>query len=450
MVMKLATTLLALAAPLISGHGIVSNPPAEFRSDVMRTKYVATIQANFPGKFDDSPQTNVANFNKAFKAQSQFKTLRDMLDPHGPDCGYTLTNVDKKAIPGNGQMTWKNPDTGEGFIPSHKGPCEVWIDNERVFQNDDCATNFPQSPEVNLPVDYSSCGANGCMLRFYWLALHEPMWQVYKNCVPLKGNGQGPAPGPAPLPNGGQCSNVQANVDYYGNDIKNLGVWGSNQDKVSACCKACTSTGGCKGFTVNGDTCWLKSKLENPSPRDNCFSAANAGSGPAPLPNGGQCSNVQANVDYYGNDIKNLWVSGNDQDKVSACCNACSSTGGCNGFTVNGNTCWLKSKLENPSPRDNCFSATGNGASNGGGSSAQCGSVASNVDYYGNDIRNFQVNGDANSQLSQCCNGCSSTGGCVGFSINGGTCWLKSKLENYRTSNGVVSGRIQKSRLRRV
>ncbi|KDO29253.1 hypothetical protein SPRG_22161 [Saprolegnia parasitica CBS 223.65] len=191
-------SLFALAAPLVAGHGIISNPLAEFTPNVMRTTYVTRIQANFPGKFDDSPQTNVANFNKAFKAQTQFKTLRDMLDPQGPDCGNTLTNGAKKAIPTNGMMTWQNPDTGEGFIPSHTGPCEVWIDNKRVFQNDDCATNFPAKPAANLPVDYSSCGANGCMLRFYWLALHEPMWQVYKNCVPLKGNGQQPTSAPKP------------------------------------------------------------------------------------------------------------------------------------------------------------------------------------------------------------------------------------------------------------
>ncbi|OQR86397.1 hypothetical protein ACHHYP_10568 [Achlya hypogyna] len=186
--------LLAVCAPLATGHGIVSNPAAEFQPNVMRTTYVARIQANFPGKFDDSPQNNVAAFTKAFKAQSQFKTLRDMLEPHGPACGNTLTNVAKKSIPTNGKLTWQNPDTGEGFIPSHTGPCEVWLDDKRVFQNDDCATNFPQKPAAYLPVDYSSCTGNGCMLRFYWLALHEPQWQVYKNCVPLQGNGKAPSP----------------------------------------------------------------------------------------------------------------------------------------------------------------------------------------------------------------------------------------------------------------
>ncbi|EQC24789.1 hypothetical protein SDRG_17317, partial [Saprolegnia diclina VS20] len=121
-----------------------------------------------------------------------------MLDPQGPDCGNTLTTGAKKSIPSDGTMTWQNPDTGEGFVPSHTGPCEVWLDDKRVFQNDDCATNFPAKPAAHLPIDYSSCSGDGCMLRFYWLALHEPMWQVYKNCVPLEGNGEKPSPTDAP------------------------------------------------------------------------------------------------------------------------------------------------------------------------------------------------------------------------------------------------------------
>ncbi|EQC26776.1 hypothetical protein SDRG_15426 [Saprolegnia diclina VS20] len=518
---------------------------AEFIPDVMRTTYVATIQAFLPGKFDDSPATNVANFNKAFAAQSQYKTLRDLLDLSGPDCGNTRTNVAPKPIPSDGMMTWQNPDTGEGFIPSHTGPCEIWLDNNRVFQNDNCATNFPTAPAARLPVDYTKCGPNGCMLRFYWLALHQPQWQVYKNCVPLQGNEQGstptvaPAPAttptvaPAPAPattssstsaplNGGQCSNVAIGVDYYGNDVNSLYVSGTDQDKVTACCTACTTTIGCNGFTINGETCWLKSKLVNASTCPNCISASfvtstttqapplNGGkcgtvqeqvdyygndlglfrvsgsgqdrvtacctactttigcngftvngdmcwlkskldvatscpnclsaafSGPsyptqAPPLNGGQCANVQTGIDYYGNDLGNLYVSGTDQDKVSACCSACTQKIDCMGFTVHGDMCWLKSKLLNPTLCPDCISASA-------GSKAQCGSIASNTDYYGNDIASFQVLGDDLSQRTQCCNGCASTSGCVGFAINSGTCWLKNKLGDKSNSPGVVSG----------
>ncbi|KDO30778.1 hypothetical protein SPRG_04679 [Saprolegnia parasitica CBS 223.65] len=217
--LPLRCSALLTSLALVAGHGIVTNPAAEFSPNVMRTNYVATIQANLPGKFDGSPQDNVAAFTSAFKAQSQFKTLRDMLEPQGPACGNSLPNASKKTIPSDGTMTWLNPDTGEGFISSHTGPCEVWLDDKRVFQNDDCPTNFPQKPAAHLPVDYSSCGGAGCMLRFYWLALHQPQWQVYsqlkqpvwnENCVPLQGNGQavkadGPSSSPSMAPAPG-CS----------------------------------------------------------------------------------------------------------------------------------------------------------------------------------------------------------------------------------------------------
>ncbi|OQR85334.1 hypothetical protein ACHHYP_11930, partial [Achlya hypogyna] len=275
MFQKLTALVVAVALPLTTAHGIVSSPAAEFDASKMRTSYVDRIEAFFPGKFDDSPQVNVANFNAAFKAQSQFKTLRDMLDPHGPDCGYTLTNVAKKAIPSDGTLTWQNPDTGEGFIPSHTGPCEVWINDKRVFQNDDCATNFPQAPAAKLPVDYSSCTGDSCMLRFYWIALHQPQWQVYKNCVPLQGNGgQATASTAAPSSpvSGGQCSDITADVDYYGNDIAHQSVSGSAQDQVTQCCSACTTTSGCVGFTINSGTCWLKHTLTNATPRQGVVS----------------------------------------------------------------------------------------------------------------------------------------------------------------------------------
>jgi len=163
----------------VSGHGYLTSPLAEFVPGVMETSYITRFQANFPGKFDDSPANNVKTFTAAFNQQTQFKTLRDMLASYGSECGNTIKDATAKEIPSDGMLTWQNVDTGEGFIPSHTGPCEVWLDDKRVFQGDDCATQFPSKPAAHIPIDYSSCGSNGCVLRFYWLAIHEPMWQVY-------------------------------------------------------------------------------------------------------------------------------------------------------------------------------------------------------------------------------------------------------------------------------
>jgi len=114
-----AATLLIRASTTVLAHGILTQPQAEFDSSKMKTSNVTTIQANFPGKFDGSPDENAQAFTAAFKAQSTFKTLRDMLDPQGPDCGYTLINVSPKPIPSDGKVVWQNPDTQEGFVSSH-------------------------------------------------------------------------------------------------------------------------------------------------------------------------------------------------------------------------------------------------------------------------------------------------------------------------------------------
>ncbi|OQR91370.1 hypothetical protein ACHHYP_20191 [Achlya hypogyna] len=269
-----------------SGHGIVSNPAAEFPPDVMRTTYVDRIDAFFPGKFDDSPESNLAAFNAAFKQQSQYKTLRDMLEPRGPPCGNTLTDVAKKPIPADGTMTWQNPDTGEGFVPSHKGPCEVWLDDKRVFQNDDCPGNYPQAPAATLKIDYSSCASSGCMLRFYWIALHEPKWQVYKNCVPLQGGSGAESPAMEPSENVGKpsgksdsnggktggnakCSDMKRNSDYIGGDMSHHTVGGDESAQYSACCAACAGATGCAGFSLKEKVCYLKSSIGSPTSMNN-------------------------------------------------------------------------------------------------------------------------------------------------------------------------------------
>lgn len=58
-----------------------------------------------------------------------------------------------------------------------QGPCELWIDDTRVWHYDDCRGSFPEYP-AKIPTDYSACKGN-CLVSFYWLALHSPQWQIY-------------------------------------------------------------------------------------------------------------------------------------------------------------------------------------------------------------------------------------------------------------------------------
>ncbi|TYZ56576.1 hypothetical protein PybrP1_013224, partial [[Pythium] brassicae (nom. inval.)] len=69
------------------------------------------------------------------------------------------------------------------------GPCELWLDDTRVMQDDDCESTF-LGRIPTWKIDFSSCKGS-CTLRWFWLGLQDggKRWQVYKNCVPLKGTG---------------------------------------------------------------------------------------------------------------------------------------------------------------------------------------------------------------------------------------------------------------------
>ncbi|KAF0712486.1 Aste57867_4816 [Aphanomyces stellatus] len=195
----LSTVILASIMTVAAGHGYLVDPKATYNQVDDFTKYAGTIDGykampNAGGIYDQDPRTNANNFNAAFKT-SKYTSLRDLVqkngDPGGP-CGFTNPNGDAQALPG--VVKWGH-SANEAFTPSHEGPCEVWCDNTRVFQNDDCPANIPNG---QMPIDKSKCqGAK--QLYFVWAALHTSSWQIYKTCVKLQGGG-GPTP-PSPPSN---------------------------------------------------------------------------------------------------------------------------------------------------------------------------------------------------------------------------------------------------------
>ncbi|KAF0703499.1 hypothetical protein As57867_006560, partial [Aphanomyces stellatus] len=195
----LSTVILASIMTVAAGHGYLVDPKATYNQVDDFTKYAGTIDGykampNAGGIYDQDPRTNANNFNAAFKT-SKYTSLRDLVqkngDPGGP-CGFTNPNGDEQPLPG--VVKWGH-SANEAFTPSHEGPCEVWCDNTRVFQNDDCPANIPNG---QMPIDKSKCqGAK--QLYFVWAALHTSSWQIYKTCVKLQGGG-GPTP-PSPPSN---------------------------------------------------------------------------------------------------------------------------------------------------------------------------------------------------------------------------------------------------------
>lgn len=171
----------------VDAHGYIAKPAAHYRNSYTKTFFnkVITQSVNpaFQGrKWNDSPQANTHQFTEAF-SKSGYATLREMLDAVASDCGNSRLDVPPVDVHGMDAMQFQNDEYREGFISSHHGPCEVWIDDHRVFESSDCRAQFPSYPAF-VPVNYGVCRGE-CVLRFYWLALHEPDWQVYKQCVPI-------------------------------------------------------------------------------------------------------------------------------------------------------------------------------------------------------------------------------------------------------------------------
>ncbi|KAL3663485.1 hypothetical protein V7S43_011373 [Phytophthora oleae] len=184
--MKTPSCILALASVgvCVQGHGYISQPKATYEPNTIYTTYnalaTASINKGFNGgHYNWSPTQNAQAFTDHWNATG-YKSLREMMDPIAPDYGHSL----KTATP--------NDEYKEGFIASHEGPCEGWIDDTRIFHHDNCAAQFKTYP-AKVPADYSSCKGD-CLFVFYWLALHEPDWQIYKQCVPITNNGSGASP----------------------------------------------------------------------------------------------------------------------------------------------------------------------------------------------------------------------------------------------------------------
>lgn len=113
----------ALAASQVIAHGYISQPKATYVANTIYTTYNAIITADnytaFAGKeFSQTPVENTAVFTAAFAA-SDFSSLKEMLDPAAPDCGYARTDVDPIDVTSYTTMNWQNNEYQEGFIDSH-------------------------------------------------------------------------------------------------------------------------------------------------------------------------------------------------------------------------------------------------------------------------------------------------------------------------------------------
>ncbi|KAG7380970.1 hypothetical protein PHYPSEUDO_006567 [Phytophthora pseudosyringae] len=182
----------------VSAHGYMYIPLAEF-TDSATSAWIVQIEPQWSGDWDSCSSSDddcLTTLYASLKKSNGYSDIRTLLDSdtslYGANCGFTDPDATPKDPPTTGDATFSR-----GMV--HAGPCEIWLDDTMVLSNDDCQTAYGDGSQdkasVFTPVDYSSCSASGCMLRFYWLAFQgvdsSTVWQVYKDCVPLTGPAEG-------------------------------------------------------------------------------------------------------------------------------------------------------------------------------------------------------------------------------------------------------------------
>ncbi|KAG6611916.1 sarcosine oxidase [Phytophthora cinnamomi] len=191
-----------VSIPAVQGHGYIVDPAAQWTQGYPSNGYGSTIDSGIWGAIDNSKYgygpSGAINFIKAnlptkgggslgaFIAKNQ-KLYSSEVDPN---CGLTAYKDSARSkLPSQLEYT--------GF--THPGPCEVWCDDTKVLFDYDCQTKFAGSP-AKMAYDESKC-ANANRLTIYWIAVHGDPWQVYTDCVWLKG-GSGEGSPPSAVGNG--------------------------------------------------------------------------------------------------------------------------------------------------------------------------------------------------------------------------------------------------------
>ncbi|KAL4106709.1 hypothetical protein PRIC1_004756 [Phytophthora ramorum] len=187
----------------VQAHGYMylplAVPLAKYKKGKQISSWIVQIdpqlEADWNSISDDTAL--IALYADKAKESGYENDVRKLLDSdanlYGADCGYSDPDADPKDPPTDGTATFSR-----GI--AHHGPCEIWLDDTMVLHDDDCAKTFGTADYATMksvlkPIDYSSCSASGCMLRFYWLAFQGSndgyVWQIYKHCVPLTGPAEG-------------------------------------------------------------------------------------------------------------------------------------------------------------------------------------------------------------------------------------------------------------------
>ncbi|KAF1774260.1 hypothetical protein GQ600_12185 [Phytophthora cactorum] len=264
---------------------------------------VEYIEPQWKGGWDQSKgDEGLLSTFKELSAANNYKDVRSLMDGnpvYGEDCGFTDPKGTPVDPPTDGTATFSR-----GIV--HAGPCEIWLDDKMVLQNDDCQSAYGDGTQATIavfkPVDYSSCASGGCLLRFYWLALQrldgKTVWQAYKNCIPLTGPAGGGASQQTPSTGGGSDTSQKTPDEDVSQTSPSTGDSSKKSDSDSPASKSDSPSSGdsdspaSKSDTPSGGDSESPSSPATPAPETP--SADTPEMAPAPAPsskcNGRLCS----------------------------------------------------------------------------------------------------------------------------------------------------------------
>ncbi|KAF0718082.1 Aste57867_1907 [Aphanomyces stellatus] len=136
------------------------------------------------------------------------------------------------------------------------------------------------------------------------------------------------------------CSAVQADTDYFGNDIGK-----TQRSSPDLCCADCTTANpnlNCVAFVWYNGTCYLKNAVgvptKSPGRQASLVTTTNRGTTSLPSTPLGLCSAIQPDTDYVAH---NIFYT--NRPSADQCCGDCAATANCALFVWFNGTCYLKS-----------------------------------------------------------------------------------------------------------
>ncbi|KAF7195397.1 hypothetical protein HII31_03289 [Pseudocercospora fuligena] len=170
----------------------------------------------------------------------------------------------------------------------------------------------------------------------------------------------------------------------------------------------------------------------------------------------GQDFIIECGIDHSGGDLRMVYV-----ESLRECIEACDAWNGpqpCVDVSLSGSACYMKYVLGDPVPYEgllgarlanvttpapplSCPTANGNNYTTSSNETfaIECGVDFAGGDLVAQDVGSTAPNGNGELWLQNCIEACGSTQGCVGASLSGSACYMKSQI-GATSNNSVITG----------